>query len=128
MSSAYPYPYASPSYYPSTPSYHHPTHSSAGPPTIFLHHTFSLRAILTVSLLLILISILATVFWILFGYPGRSAASGNGMTEVGGQEFVVSWKRDAQARVGVGFVIGVVVVLLGAVAEIGWVWGSWVLV
>ena len=131
MSSSYPYPYSnsypSPSLYPSTPSYHHAP-SYTGPPTIYLHHTFSLRAIFTTTLLLILISILTMIFWILFGYPGRSAAHGDGMTTVGGQDFVLSWRRDAQSRVGVGFVVGVVVFLMGVVCEVGWVWGSWVLV
>ncbi|KIX99782.1 uncharacterized protein Z520_04418 [Fonsecaea multimorphosa CBS 102226] len=105
---------------------HH--HQASGPPTIYLHHTFSLLSILLSTLVVSLLSCLTATFWILFGYPGRSAAVGNGETVVAGQEFLVSWRRDAQSRVGVGLVMGVVVMLLGMGCEVGWIWASWVLV
>ena len=120
--------------YPPTPAYQAPpsSHSStihpSGPPTILLHHTFSLRLIGLVTLLTLLFALLTTILWVLLGYPGRSAAQGNGTTTVAGQEYTVEWRRDAQARVGVGLIMGVVVVLVGGLCEVAWVWGSWVLV
>ncbi|KIW93861.1 uncharacterized protein Z519_05176 [Cladophialophora bantiana CBS 173.52] len=99
-----------------------------GPPRIHLHHTFSAISIALFTLLLLLLSSLTATFWILFGYPGRSAAAGDGATTVGGHEYTLSWRRDAQARVGVGLVMGVVVLLVGVAGEVGWVWASWVLV
>ncbi|OAL36397.1 hypothetical protein AYO20_04293 [Fonsecaea nubica] len=99
-----------------------------GPPTIHLHHTFSLPSMAIFTFVLLMLSVLTTTFWILFGYPGRSAAAGNGTTTVAGNEYALSWRRDAQARVGVGLVMGVVVLLLGAGCEVAWVWTSWVLV
>ncbi|EXJ67719.1 uncharacterized protein A1O5_09065 [Cladophialophora psammophila CBS 110553] len=99
-----------------------------GPPRIHLHHTFSLVSIALFTLLLLLLSCLTATFWILFGYPGRSAAARDGATAVGGHEYALSWRRDAQARVGVGLVMGVVVLLVGVAGEVGWVWASWVLV
>ncbi|KAJ9610787.1 hypothetical protein H2200_005564 [Cladophialophora chaetospira] len=114
---------------PSTPS--HPpsaTVVSTGPPAIYLHHTFSIRAVALFTLLTLFLAIFTAVLWILFGYPGRSAAEGDGTTVVGGKEFAVPWRRDAQSRVGVGLVMGVVVLLVGGLLEVGWVWASWVLV
>jgi hypothetical protein len=93
-----------------------------------LHHTFSLSSITIVTSLLILLSLLTTIVWVLFGYPGRSAAQGDGVTYIDEQELSVPWRRDAQGRVGVGVVLGVVVLLVGALMEGGWVWGSWILV
>jgi hypothetical protein len=74
------------------------------------------------------LALLTTVLWILVGHPGRSAAQGNGTTTVAGVQFDVPWRRDAEGRVGVGLVMGVVVLLVGALLEGGWVWASWVLV
>ncbi|OAP56392.1 hypothetical protein AYL99_09571 [Fonsecaea erecta] len=99
-----------------------------GPPTIHLHHTFSLLSILLFTLVVLLLACLTATFWVLFGYPGRSAADGNGETTVAGQEYTLSWRRDAQSRVGVGLVLCVVVLLLGLGSEVGWIWASWVLV
>ena len=116
--------------YPSTPTYPLTSNntSTQGPHTIHLTHTFSLRLILLAALLIIIFSLLTTILWILLGYPGRSAAQGDTTTTVGGQVYTVEWQRDAQARVGVGLVIGAVVFLVGAIGEVAWVWGSWVLV
>jgi hypothetical protein len=111
--------------FPLSPAHHLPIMRH---PRIYLCHTFSLRLIAFVTALVFLLAALTTVLWILFGYPGRSAAQGDGTTVVAGIVFEVPWQRDAQSRVGVGFVMGVAVLLVGVLAEIGWVWGSWVLV
>ncbi|EXJ57551.1 hypothetical protein A1O7_07899 [Cladophialophora yegresii CBS 114405] len=121
------------SYRPSaySPAYpHHPESHlvASSPPSISLHHRISVKATALFMCLVLFLALLTTILWILFGYPGRSATQGNGTTMVAGEEFDVPWRRDAQARVGVGLVMGVMVVLVGAVLEGGWVWASWVLV
>lgn len=126
LSSAYP------SYISPLPHHHH-HNPVAGPPSISLHHTFSVRAIALATAAVFSLALLACVLWILFGYPGRSAAQGDGTATIitpgaGTEVLDVPWRRDAQSRVGVGLVLGVVVLLVGGAVEVGWVWGSWVLV
>ncbi|KAK5193570.1 hypothetical protein LTR92_006941 [Exophiala xenobiotica] len=101
---------------------------SSGPPTLYLHYTFSLRKIVGMLVLVLFMAIFTSLMWILFGLPGRGADQGNGTTVVEGRPYTLSWKRDAQSRVGVGLVMGIVVLLLGLVGEAVWVWGSWVLI
>ena len=115
---------------PYTPS-HYPVPAPStptGPPTLYLHHSFSLRRILAVFLLTLFLAVFTTVMWILFGLPGRGADQGDGMVDVQGKEYPLSGKRDAQGRVLVGIVLGIVVGATGVVGEAGWVWGSWVLI
>lgn len=102
--------------------------SHTGPPTIYLQHRFSLPKILAVLFLIFFLAVFTATMWILFGLPGRGADQGNGSTLVEGKAYTLSWKRDAQARVGVGLVMGIVVLALGIVSEAVWVWASWVLV
>jgi hypothetical protein len=83
--------------------------------------------IAAVFLLVVLLGIFTTTIWVLFGVPGRSASDGDGKVMVQGKDYVVRWRRDAQGRVGVGLVLGIVVLVLGVMGEAGWVWGSWIL-
>ncbi|EXJ87917.1 hypothetical protein A1O1_04844 [Capronia coronata CBS 617.96] len=112
--------------------YHHlqykQHHLHSGPPTLYLHHTFSLRKIVAMLCLSFLLAMFTTTMWILFGVPGRGADQGNGTTEVQGKEYPLSWRRDAQGRVGVGLVLGIVVLGIELVGELVWVWASWILV
>lgn len=108
--------------------HHSMTTTQSGTPTIDLHHTFSLPKILASLFLTFFLAAFTAVMWILFGLPGRGADQGNGVTTVMGTEYPLSWGRDAQSRVGVGLVLGIVVLLLGLVTEGVWVWGSWVLI
>ncbi|KAL6245056.1 hypothetical protein RBB50_007831 [Rhinocladiella similis] len=101
---------------------------ASGPPCLHLHYTFSMRRIAAVLATLLFLAIFTSVMWILFGLPGRGADQGNTTTLVEGEEYVVSWKRDAQSRAGVGVVMGIAVLLGGIVCEVVWVWGSWVLI
>ncbi|ETI25312.1 hypothetical protein G647_02084 [Cladophialophora carrionii CBS 160.54] len=103
-------------------------HGPLLPPSISLHHRFSIPAVALFTCLVLFLAFVTTVLWILFGYPGSSATQGNGVTTISGQDFDVPWRRDAQARVGVGLVMGVMVLLVGAVLEGGWIWASRVLV
>lgn len=100
----------------------------SGPPTLYLHHTFSLRKVLGTLCLTFLLAVFTATMWILFGLPGRGADQGNGTTLVEGKEYTLSWRRDAQSRVGVGLVLGIVVLVMGLVGEAVWVWASWILV
>jgi hypothetical protein len=109
------------------------THSSQtitkpGPPTLYLHHTFSLTRIMAVFALVVLMAIFTTTMWVLLGVPGRSATEGDGSVAVMDKAYTIRWRRDAQGRVGVGLVLGFVVLVLGVLGEAGWVWGSWVLI
>ncbi|KAK4939097.1 hypothetical protein LTR10_020583 [Elasticomyces elasticus] len=102
--------------------------SASGPPAVYLHYTFSMRKIVGLLLLTFFLAIFTATMWILFGVPGRNADQGNGTTIIGGEPYTLSWKRDAQSRVGVGLVMGIVVLGLGLVSEAVWVWASWILV
>lgn len=102
--------------------------AGTGPPTLYLHYTFSLRKIVGMLGLVLFMAVFTSLMWILFGLPGRGADQGNGTTVVEGRPYTLSWKRDAQSRVGVGLVMGIVVLLLGLVGEAVWVWASWVLI
>lgn len=116
---------ASTSTAPRKPSLPHP----AGPPTLYLHYTFSLRRILAVLALIVGAAVFTTTMWILFGVPGRSITQGDGIGigEYGG-DVLAWWRRDAHKRVGVGLLLGFLVLFLGALVEAVWVWASWVLV
>jgi len=107
----------------------HPHSRTSGPPTLYLHYTFSLPRITAVFALILTAAVFTTTMWILFGVPGRSVAQGDGTGagEYGG-DVLASWRHDAHKRVGVGFLLGFVVAVLGLVTETLWVWGSWVLV
>ncbi|KIX03392.1 uncharacterized protein Z518_06944 [Rhinocladiella mackenziei CBS 650.93] len=98
-----------------------------GPPTLYLHHTFSVRKILAGLLTTFFLAVSVAVMWIVFGPPGRRADQGNGTTTSEGKEYTLSWKRDAQGRVLVGLVLGILVLDLGLVTEAVWAWASWVL-
>lgn len=104
------------------------TAAATGPPAVYLHYTFSLWKIVALLALTFFLALFTTAMWILFGLPGRGADQGNGMTVVDGNAYTLSWKRDAQSRVGVGLVMGIVVLGLGLVTEAVWVWASWILV
>jgi hypothetical protein len=110
---------------------HSRTHSNLtnGPPTLYLYYTFSIPRVLILFALTIIAAVFTTTMWILFGVPGRGAADGDGisMGEYGG-DVQAYWRHDAHKRVGVGLLLGFVVLFLGLVAELAWVWGSWVLV
>ncbi|KAI1617199.1 hypothetical protein EDD36DRAFT_157448 [Exophiala viscosa] len=101
---------------------------ASGPPAVYLHYRFSMWKIVGMLLLTFFLAIFTATMWILFGVPGRNAGQGNGKTVIGGEPYTLSWKRDAQSRVGVGLVMGIVVLGLGLVSEAVWVWASWVLV
>ncbi|EXJ82786.1 hypothetical protein A1O3_06601 [Capronia epimyces CBS 606.96] len=103
-------------------------HVQSGPPTLYLHHRFSLRKLVAVLALTFFLAVFTTTMWILFGVPGRGADQGNGTTEVQGKAYTLSWRRDAQSRVGVGLVLGIVVLVMGLVSEAVWLWVSWILV
>lgn len=104
------------------------TSFATGPPTLYLHYTFSLRRILALLTLAMVAALFTTTMWILFGVPGRSVSQGDGIGrgEYGG-DVQAYWREDAHRRVGVGLLLGFVVVFLGVVLEGVWVWGSWVL-
>ncbi|KAJ4522069.1 hypothetical protein HRR83_003966 [Exophiala dermatitidis] len=102
--------------------------AGAGPPTLYLHYTFSIRKILAMLCIVFFMAVFTATMWVLLGVPGRGADQGNGLTEVEGKEYTLSWRRDAQSRVGVGLVLGIVVLGLGLVTELVWVWASWILV
>jgi len=102
--------------------------AGAGPPAVYLHYTFSMWKIMGLLLLTFFLAVFTATMWILFGVPGRNAEQGNGTTIIGDKPYPLSWKRDAQSRVGVGLVMGIVVLGLGLVSEAVWVWASWILV
>lgn len=106
-----------------------PSNLTNGPPTLYLHYTFSIPRILILLTLTVATAVFTTTMWILFGVPGRGAADGDGisMGEYGG-DVQAYWRHDAHKRVGVGLLLGFVVLFLGLVAESAWVWASWVLV
>ncbi|KEF60816.1 uncharacterized protein A1O9_02378 [Exophiala aquamarina CBS 119918] len=108
---------------------HTTSNITTGPPTLYLHYAFSLPRILAVFALIIAAAVFTATMWILFGVPGRSVAQGDGisMGEYGG-DVQAYWRHDAHKRLVVGLLLGLVVALVGFMAEALWVWGSWILV
>lgn len=101
-------------------------------PKIIFDHTFAPLRIGVAISIVILLTILTTMLWVLFGVPGVSAAA-KGTQEVavngagGGGEVVLGdevWKVSAQKRVLTGLVMGMMVFLMGAAGVGGWVGGS----
>jgi hypothetical protein len=91
-------------------------------PCITLHYSFAVARILLVVVSTILLSVLATVLWVLFGVPGAQMGTG---ARIGIDSF--DWRMDAPQRVLTGFVLGVLVLLLGSMGSAVWVAGSWTL-
>jgi hypothetical protein len=58
-------------------------------PKLAFHHTFALRRIAVAAALVLLLTILTTLCWVLFGVPGKRARSGD-----------ARWREDAERRVG----------------------------
>lgn len=92
---------------------------SSSLPTITFHHTDSVSPILFGLALTFLLSALATIFWILFGVPGKSAADGN--SHRGRRQMGWRWQEDAQRRVLVGFVFGIFTLVGGLIVDGVWV-------
>lgn len=89
-----------------------------GLPVFTFHHSHSIHLLLLALALTCLLSATATIFWILFGVPGKSAASGN--THGGRRQMGWRWQEDAQRRVLVGFVFGIAVFLAGTIFSGFW--------
>lgn len=88
-------------------------------PILTFHHADSVSLILAGLALTFFLSALATIFWILFGVPGKSAANGN--SHGGRREMGWRWQEDAQRRVGIGFVFGMFVLVAGLVVDGVWI-------
>lgn len=73
-----------------------------------------------------ILTILTTTLWVLFGVPGVSAAAkGNGEVMVtGGELYSGDWRLSAQKRVLTGLVMGLMVFLMGGAGIGSWVAGS----
>jgi hypothetical protein len=96
----------------------HKTH-----PRLTFHFEFSLVRIAVVVTGIIMISGLATIFWVLFGVPRIRPTQGHHNLGM----LVEKWQLDAQGRVLTGLVLGVFVALLGALGGAGWIAASWFL-
>jgi len=113
-------PFQRPYPYPSSSPPHHP-------PKITLHYRFNILAITLSVLLTLLLSTLSTVLWVLLGFPGNRVGASNHLGGAKHGRLEWGWRADAQDRVLTGLVLGVLVFLLGAMADVAWVLGSWVL-
>ena len=94
--------------------------------SIMLHHQYRLGMIALLTLLVVLQAGLAAALWIVFGVPGtRPGMDGKVVGKATFDETdVTSWKGNAPGRVLTGVVIGIVCLLVGALAEAVVVWGS----
>ena len=85
------------------------------PPKVVLHFEFSIVAIALAVLVCILLSCLATMFWVLFGTAGSMDISQR------------DWRQDAEGRVLTGLVLGIFVLSLSSLGSAVWIGGSYVL-
>ena len=104
--------YWSPSSVPRMPFMKSPSH--AFPPQLVLHYRFALLSIFVAAFFILLLSVLSTILWVLFGYPGQHAgAAPLGATLGPTVNASGHWQTDAQLRVLTGLVLGMSVMAFG---------------
>ena len=93
-------------------------------PRVELHHSFSLPRIASAVCLVLTLTVLAIVFWVLFGTQGVGVQDGDAGKMIGGMQ-AGDWRASAPKRVLTACVLGVLVFLMGSAGVVGWVGGSW---
>ena len=96
--------------------------------TISVYHKFRTGVIVLLTLLNILSAVLSAVLWVVFGVPGtRPGMDGKDSLVRGIPSLKTDWRIDARARVLTGVVIGIAVLIFGALMEGALIWGAWLL-